>query len=204
ILMHLMNPNKWAKKTSSELLWMTRDASTEALIATTTTFFGPEDDKGKGLDVSREKLYRGGFGGFRSVVWIWNSGAGLLCAGEYSLKICLELPLYSYRIVAEGLEKNQDSSFGESQEDMEEDAGEIEQKIISDSQLSDVLDNEGSVDDRAKLYHTEEDGEQEWEKKELSSIVLENYDNQIDLATIAEANYNKGMGHGHNWDPRNH
>jgi hypothetical protein len=97
------------------------------------------------------------------------------------------------------LEKNQDSGFGESQEDMEEDAGvegtlqeiydeipiaafhptkgffssdlkkvedhtytvnssevlmlnkEIEQKIISDSQLSEVLDNEGSVDDRAKV-----------------------------------------------------
>ncbi|KAL5675415.1 hypothetical protein ACJX0J_011546 [Zea mays] len=153
-------------------------------------------------DENKRKLYRGrpsGFGvGMQQgrdskiqeglVVWIWNSGAGLLCAGEYSLKICLEV-----QIVAEGLEKNQDSSFGESQEDMEEDVGiydeipiaEIEQKIISDSQLSDVLDNEGS------LYHTEEDGEQEWEKKELSSIVLENYDNQIDLATIAEANYNK-------------
>jgi hypothetical protein len=97
------------------------------------------------------------------------------------------------------LEKIQDSGFGESQEDMEEDAGvegtlqeiydeipiavfhptkgffssdlkkvedhtytvnssevlmlnkEIEQKITSDSQLSEVLDNEGSVDDRAKM-----------------------------------------------------
>ncbi|KAL5677390.1 hypothetical protein ACJX0J_013521, partial [Zea mays] len=82
--------------------------------------------------------------------------AGLLCAGEY-LGGWTNMILQAY-IIKEG-PQNQESGFGESQEDMEEDIcdeipiAEIEQKIISDSQLSE-----------AELYHTEEDGEQEWEK----------------------------------------
>ncbi|KAL5678315.1 hypothetical protein ACJX0J_014446, partial [Zea mays] len=124
---------------------------------------------GKGLDVSREKLYRGGFGGFRSVVWIWNSGAGILCAGEYSLKICLEV-----QVVAEGLEKNQDSSFGESQEDMEEDARIYDEiPIAASTEIDNEEDWHGNIMEQVELYHTEEDG-----------IVLENYDNQIDFMWI--------------------
>uniref|UniRef100_A0A804MMQ5 Uncharacterized protein n=1 Tax=Zea mays TaxID=4577 RepID=A0A804MMQ5_MAIZE len=70
-------------------------------------------------------------------------------------EICDEIPIAVFHptkgFFSPGLKKAKDHTYTVNTTKVLMLNKEIEQKIISDSQLSEVLDNEGSVDDRAKV-----------------------------------------------------
>jgi hypothetical protein len=70
-------------------------------------------------------------------------------------EICDEIPIAVFHptkgFFSPGLKKAKDQTSTVNTAEVLMLNKEIEQKIISDSQLSEVLDNEGSVDDRAKV-----------------------------------------------------